>query len=915
MNRVRRRLCDAFSALVQLPGWHWWSFLIAAVVGPRLVWIAAMPAQLFSDFATYDELAERLAAGLGYSTSHGSPTAYWPIGYPFFLAIVYRLAGHHLLFVKLAQTGLAVVTVLGAYLLALPFSRAAARVASLVVALWPSLVGMTDLLASENLFLPLFVLEVFLFGRLTQDEPPFHPLAAGFLTGCAALVRPTGLGVVACAIAVLAFRRQDWARRCARVVLACAGAGVVVFAWSARNSALLGTPVLISTNAGENLWIGNHHGATGGYTEPLALYDALRGMSEVAKNTEAREMAVRFIRDEPTKVVGLLPRKLWHFAARDTVTVGWMHFDRPAAPRPLWLKYTLAAVAQAYYLMALVFASYGVASGALRWPEGRWIALVCTYYVGVHLVFFGDPRFHLPLLPLLGVFSAFGALAWAQNKAPVPSHSRLKRQLLRRGKAQGPTLPVGGKAMKHLVPVPKPSFSWRSVVAGRPLLRSLAWVRPRGYLANCWSRLRQLERSQWLAPEGVTELQLAAVQRVLRHAGQCSPHYRALFRRIGVDPEDIRSLDALRAIPVLSRVQLQEDWREILTCPVDSPGLIRNASGGSSGEPVVFYQDREELWWRSAAALRHDQWAGWHMGEKTAAIWGAARDFGIHSGDRSWVNRLIFPQLLIDATRLDEGSMAAGLARLGRWQPKLIVGYSNALYVLALFAGERGHNIHPAGIIATAEVLTDERRRVIEEVFACPVYDRYGAREFGLLASQCEYRGGLHINAEKVLLEFDHTRADEAGRAPILITDLHNLAMPLIRYEIGDLGKPLPGRCTCGRGLPLMDRVAGRVTEFIVTPSGTRVSGVSVATYLITNCPGLRQVQIVQAEPGRVVLRCVAGKDFREETRLLLAERGREFFGEQMAVEIEEVEAIPRSPSGKWLFSTSLVAADGSDLK
>jgi phenylacetate-CoA ligase len=455
--------------------------------------------------------------------------------------------------------------------------------------------------------------------------------------------------------------------------------------------------------------------------------------------------------------------------------------------------------------------------------------------------------------------------------------------------------------------------SWRGTAVRRAAIPLIWRLRPRGYIANCFRRLALLEKTQWLPLHQLAEIRLAALQRLVRHASERSPYYRDLFQRFGISPKEIRSFDDLRALPPLTRTQVQEHWRSMMTCDPAQPGLMRNASGGSSGQPVVFYHDHEELWWRSAAALRHDQWTGWRVGERTALVWGAARDFASVAGDRRRLNQVLFPELLIDASSLDDEMMAAALGRLERWQPRLLLGYANALYAFARFAAERGHRVRPTGIIATAEVLDQARGRFIEEVFGCPIYERYGAREFGVIASQCEHRGGLHVNAEKLHVELDEERADEAGRAPILITDLVNMVMPMIRYEIGDLGLRQSSECACGRALPSIAGIVGRVTDFIVTPSGKRVSGVAAATYLITNCPGVGQVQIVQRALDHVVLRCVVSDGFDAAAKEKLIARGREFFGDGVSVEVEQVETIPRGPTGKWRFSISMVDRDRSE--
>ena len=188
----------------------------------------------------------------------------------------------------------------------------------------------------------------------------------------------------------------------------------------------MGAFIPVATNSGIQLWLGNHRGASGGYEDtPAWLRAQTRGMSEVERDRFYWREGLAFIRAHPLEALSIVPGKFWHFAARDTVTVGWIHFDSLASPRPLWLKYVFAGIAQAYYVLFLLVALYGAASGAFRQPEGRWMGLVGIYYVAVHLVLRGDPRYHLPLLPLVAVFAAFGVARWAaerQSTAPVQQH-------------------------------------------------------------------------------------------------------------------------------------------------------------------------------------------------------------------------------------------------------------------------------------------------------------------------------------------------------------------------------------------------------------------------------------------------------------------------------------------------------------
>src|SRR5438309_431445 len=162
--------------------------------------------------------------------------------------------------------------------------------------------------------------------------------------------------------------------------------------------------------------------------------------------------------------------------------------------------------------------------------------------------------------------------------------------------------------------------------------------------------------------------------------------------------------------------------------------------------------------------------------------------------------------------------------------------------------------------------LTGEGRALIESTFGCAVFDRYGCREFAVIASECDRHQGLHVNAENLLLEVlqDPAAAPDSG-GEIVITDLKNYAMPLIRYRSRDVGYLTSSRCDCGRGLPLLELRGGRTTDLLTALNGQKVSGIVLATYGITNIDGLRQVQFIQERRDAVRARIVRGPGWSQE--------------------------------------------------
>src|SRR5262249_20889196 len=206
--------------------------------------------------------------------------------------------------------------------------------------------------------------------------------------------------------------------------------------------------------------------------------------------------------------------------------------------------------------------------------------------------------------------------------------------------------------------------------------------------------------------------------------------------------------------------------------------------------------------------------------------------------------------------------------------------------------------------------LSANDRRLLEQVFGCPVFDRYGCREVSVIASECSAHTGLHVNAECLYLEIETADgpADAGEIGSILVTDLLNRAMPLIRYRIGDLGAWAAGDCPCGRGLPRLAALHGRSTDFLVGSDGRLVSGVFLATYVVANRPSLGQVQIRQDRAGAVVYRVRPGTGFDATADFAyLGAATRHPLGERAEAEFEVVAALPAEPSGKFLFSRSTV--------
>jgi phenylacetate-CoA ligase len=253
---------------------------------------------------------------------------------------------------------------------------------------------------------------------------------------------------------------------------------------------------------------------------------------------------------------------------------------------------------------------------------------------------------------------------------------------------------------------------------------------------------------------------------------------------------------------------------------------------------------------------------------------------------------------------------------LREFQPISILSYAKAMFFFARYCRAKGiMDIRPHSIITSAEVLEEEERKTIEEVFGCKIFNRYGCREVSVIASECGEHQGMHLNADALYVEFVDQEGNPVGPGQpgnILITDLLNFGMPFIRYKIEDTGIPDDQQCPCGRGLPLMRMVAGRTTDFLKTPKGVSVSGSALTIYLITSVPGIKQAQIIQDKIDHLLFKLVTGKEFLEAGAQTFGKKVSEFFGEEMRYDIQYVEEIPKEESGKYRFSISLLKDEGS---
>jgi phenylacetate-CoA ligase len=417
---------------------------------------------------------------------------------------------------------------------------------------------------------------------------------------------------------------------------------------------------------------------------------------------------------------------------------------------------------------------------------------------------------------------------------------------------------------------------------------------------------RTLRKTQWLPREEIERLQTKNLRTIVRHAYETVPYYRRVFREKGLSPSDIKNVDDLVKLPTISKANIRENFQDFLSRSFPRNRLVPYTSGGS-GDQIKFYLTKEQLSWEIAAEYRAYDWAGYRLGDRCFLFWGSPIDLAKHRKLAKRITRNLERIFIADTYVISIEVLDRFAQQLESFNPEIVRGYTTSVYMMAKHLLERGvDSVRPRAVITTAETLFDSMRKTIEDAFGCPVFDYYGSREVGALAAECEEHSGYHISAENVVMEFvrDDEHVDAGEKGVITLTSLRNFGMPFIRYKIGDVGTPFNEGCPCGRGLPLMSSIEGRVSEFLAAydkKSGSIVPvGPVYPVFILAlmHLP-LESVRVTQESLDKVVFRAVKAKNYSHKDTDFLIDYFHKVFGDNIEIEVEFVDSLPPLPSGK----------------
>lgn len=426
-----------------------------------------------------------------------------------------------------------------------------------------------------------------------------------------------------------------------------------------------------------------------------------------------------------------------------------------------------------------------------------------------------------------------------------------------------------------------------------------------------WERLRgkstpglerQLDQTQHLSYRKIQERQQKDLERLLAHAFEQIPFYQRWHQEHGLSPKELARPGGLSNLPLIPRTMVVEQ-RQDFTARKLPPGSYPKATGGTSGHPVRFQVSPLSDQWRTAISRRGYAWAGCINGRRQVHLWsGDLAPLPTLSRMKRNLHRRLMGQLFIDNFNLGQAELDRACRLIDAYKPKVMVSFAFSAGVLARHALDTGWR--PAApleaVITGAEPLSPATRSLIEQGLGCPVFESYGNREFMLMAMECPQHQGMHISAENLIIEVirpDGSPARPGEMGEVVVTDLHNLAFGFIRYGTGDVSAWLEGDCPCGRALPRLAPVEGRLMDMITRPDGGMVTG-GMFPHLMKDFPAVRQFQVVQDRIDHLTIRLVLSGELSGSERAKIA-AGVKTALPGMELDFVEVDEVEKAPSGK----------------
>ena len=422
-----------------------------------------------------------------------------------------------------------------------------------------------------------------------------------------------------------------------------------------------------------------------------------------------------------------------------------------------------------------------------------------------------------------------------------------------------------------------------------------------------WQLFDEFDRNQWKSVSELAQYQNEKLRILIRHSYETVPYYRKIMENKRLKPDDIKSVHDLHKMPILTREDINKHFKQLI-CPKFKGIFLKHGhTSGTTGSPLDVCYDIKTCVVHHVADWRQKYWAGMKYGDPYASIQGRVIVPIRQKKPPFWRKNHINNQLFLSSFHLKERNIKYYFEKLIRDKIQFIEGYPSTVYILAIYLNKRNKTFPLKAVLTSSETLFDYQREAIEKAFQCRVFDFYGMAERAVFATECDRHEGHHLNSDYGVTEFlasndEPVALGRIGR--IVATSLHNLAMPLIRYQTNDSCALKPDKCSCGRGFSLMDDVSTKNESIVTLPDGTLISP-SILTHPFKPMKNIVESQIIQEDINTVQVKIVKSEKYTsgDESRLISAFRQR--LGSEIEINVDYVASIPRTKTGKfkWVIS------------
>lgn len=403
---------------------------------------------------------------------------------------------------------------------------------------------------------------------------------------------------------------------------------------------------------------------------------------------------------------------------------------------------------------------------------------------------------------------------------------------------------------------------------------------------NFYPTYQKLIQNQWIPYEELKEEQAKQLKCMIDFAYKNVPYYHRLFNNLNLLPEDIKEMEDLQKLPILTKDIIKLNWEYFKPINLNNVKYYEHVTGGSTGTPFKYRLNKFDRFFSGALLYRGWNYGGYKLGDRIVFLGGSSLNIGPKTYFNDKIHEVVRNLKKLSSYDMADKEMRDYVNTINSFKPKFIRGYASSIYFFSRWIEENNLEIYqPLAVFTTGENLAPNMREKIGRVFGCDVYNNYGLNDGGVSAYECSHHSGLHIDTERSIMEVVNTNGDqlEVGKGEILATSLYNYAMPFIRYNTGDIGHITDEICSCNRGHKLLKKLEGRSVDILVTPEGKNVHGWFFDSIFWKYDTRIKEYQVVQEKIDKIVINIIPEEDFDVEV-------------------LKKIEAIIRTKSKSWVI-------------